>query len=51
MLKSLIISTVATLINAREGPFHVQCMPFPKTRHQAMAQVDDDFKWDAKEYL
>lgn len=32
-------------------PYHVDCMPFPKHRHNEWPQVPEDYKWDPAAHL
>ena len=49
----VIITTLIepTLASVPTGPYHIDCMPFPKNRHSEIPQVPEDFKYDPAVHL
>jgi hypothetical protein len=54
MIKSLISASICASVFAAykpADPYYLKCMPFPKTRHESLESVAEDFKWDASQYM
>jgi hypothetical protein len=52
MFKSGIVAILAAAVTALDRqPYHIQCMPFPESRHVDMDRVPEDFTWDRRHHL
>jgi len=52
MFKTAIVAFLAKAISALDRePYHIQCMPFPESRHAEMDRVPENFTWDRRHHL